>query len=196
MAKRLRESVLLGATRMAAGDAGREFCRNCGGDIVVEPADHRSKELPHRRVCRKCSAEYGTTAATLYPSRRMYESWVALLLLAFVTSAWGADDPLAGYVKSGETQRCVESYEIRQTQVLDDSTVLFRLRVNDLYANTLRQSCSGLKIQGGFKYELRGGNELCRGDIIRVIDSTGTGAACLLGDFEKVAKKPAQPSAK
>jgi len=115
---------------------------------------------------------------------------------AYAADAPPAPDPLADYVKSGETQRCVQSYEIRQTQVLDDSTILFRLRVNDLYANRLRQSCPGLKIQGGFKYELRGPNELCRGDIIRVLEMGGTGSSCLLGDFEKVTKKPDQPSAK
>ena len=70
MAKRLAERMLLRETRVPGAEVGHEFCRNCGGEIIVEPTDHRSKELPHRRVCRKCSAEYGTTSVTLYPGHK------------------------------------------------------------------------------------------------------------------------------
>jgi len=73
MAKRLADSVLRRETRPDPAEIGRDFCRNCGGEIVVEPTDRRSKELPHRRICRKCSAEYGTTRATLYPRRTKYD---------------------------------------------------------------------------------------------------------------------------
>ena len=66
MAKRLPDRVL-------RSDFDGVFCRNCGGEIIVEPADHRSQDLPHRKVCRKCGAEYGTTATTLYPSRKKYD---------------------------------------------------------------------------------------------------------------------------
>jgi DNA-directed RNA polymerase subunit M/transcription elongation factor TFIIS len=193
MAKRLSERALETETHVPKNGVGREFCRNCGGDIILEAADHRSSALPHRRVCRKCSAEYGTTAATLYPVRKKFE-WPKSVVLAILALACSAVCALAG--DAPETQRCVQTYEIRQTRVVDDSTVMFRLRVDDEYANHLRRSCPGLRIQGGFKYELRGGNELCRGDIIRVLDSTGTGASCILGDFEKVEKKTDQPSAK
>ena len=73
MAKRLPDTVLARETQPSPGEIGREFCRNCGGDIVLDASDRRSKDLPHRRICRKCSAEYGTTAATLYPRRTKYD---------------------------------------------------------------------------------------------------------------------------
>ena len=73
MAKRLPEKERIEGTRVSETDVGREVCRNCGGDVAVEAADRRSLELPHRRICRTCKAEYGTTAATLYPARKKYD---------------------------------------------------------------------------------------------------------------------------
>ena len=72
MAKRLSASVL--AKEPLVSQIGREICRNCGGGIVVDSADHRGANLPHRRVCRNCGVEYGTTRATLYPDRAEYET--------------------------------------------------------------------------------------------------------------------------
>jgi hypothetical protein len=72
MAKRLSANVL--AKEPLVGQIGREICRNCGGGIVVDSADHRGAKVPHRRVCRICGVEYGTTRATLYPDRNEYES--------------------------------------------------------------------------------------------------------------------------
>lgn len=61
MAKRLSESRLPKEGAVPPQEIGRRICRNCGGAVVVDPSDHRSLRLPHRRVCRKCGAEYGTT---------------------------------------------------------------------------------------------------------------------------------------
>ena len=72
MARRLSASVL--AKDPLVGQIGREICRNCGGGIIVDAADHRGESVPHRRVCRNCGVEYGTTRATLYPARDEYES--------------------------------------------------------------------------------------------------------------------------
>ncbi len=63
MAKRLNERALESATQVGNGRTGREICRNCGGGIVIEPPLPTAPRLPHRRVCRKCGAEYGTTRA-------------------------------------------------------------------------------------------------------------------------------------
>ena len=120
---------------------------------------------------------------------------VKRLALGLLLLAQGAA-PLSAFDTTGEKLRCVHSYEINQTRVLDDATVLFRLRANDEYVNRLRRLCPMLKIQGGFSYTVHGDSALCRGDAIRVLDSTGGGAACMLGDFEKVAERSDQPSAK
>ena len=72
MAKRLSASLL--GKEPLGGQLGGEICRNCGGGIIVDAADHRAAGLPHRRVCRKCGVEYGTTRVTLYPGRGEYET--------------------------------------------------------------------------------------------------------------------------
>lgn len=61
MAKRLRESELQKETTVPPSELGSELCRICGGAIIVDPADNRPPGLPHRRICRVCGAEYGTT---------------------------------------------------------------------------------------------------------------------------------------
>ena len=72
MARRLADAALVSG--IPEGGIGREFCRICGGAIVVDGADHRSTQMPHRRVCRRCGDEYGTTSATLYPAREEYST--------------------------------------------------------------------------------------------------------------------------
>jgi ribosomal protein L40E len=61
MAKRLSETLRAREALVPQREIGRGICRNCGGAIVVDPDDFRSPHLPHRRICRKCGAEYGTT---------------------------------------------------------------------------------------------------------------------------------------
>ncbi len=72
MAKRLSDDVLRREGAVSEAQLGRQFCRNCGGGIILDDADRRDMSVPHRRICRKCGSEYGTTPATLYPSRGEY----------------------------------------------------------------------------------------------------------------------------
>jgi hypothetical protein len=72
MAKRLRDDVLRPEGAIAEDQLGKQFCRNCGGGIVLDGADRRKMSVPHRRICRNCGGEYGTTRATLYPPRSDY----------------------------------------------------------------------------------------------------------------------------
>ncbi len=101
-----------------------------------------------------------------------------------------AKDPLAGFDLTGERKKCVHSYQIRETRVLDSQSILFRLGARDYYVNRMSRPCPSLAIERRFEYKLRGVNDLCKGEIIRVLDGSGTGAGCILGDFEHLAKKP------
>jgi len=100
-----------------------------------------------------------------------------------------AKDPLAGFTATGQTRKCVPSYDIDETRVLDESRILFRVHVDEYYVNRLTRPCPGLSIERKFKYTLRGANKLCNGDAITVLDDAGTGAGCILGPFEKLDKK-------
>jgi hypothetical protein len=72
MAKRLNEAILAREASAVLAELGRELCRNCRGWINLDAADHRPNDDPHRRVCRTCGAEYGTTKASPYPPREKY----------------------------------------------------------------------------------------------------------------------------
>jgi len=115
------------------------------------------------------------------------------LVAMILASAAAAEQPTAldSFELKGEQRKCIQSYEIDETQVLDESNVLFRVHVNKYYVNRLSRPCPELKLQRRFKYTLRGSNELCSGDVITVIDGFGTGPACILGPFEAAEKKGA-----
>ncbi len=95
----------------------------------------------------------------------------------------------AGFEPTGEIRKCLPAHEIRETRVLDDRTILFRAHVSDYYLNRLPRECPELKLEGRFAYKLRGTDDLCDIDTITVLNSSGTGPACLLGKFEALKKK-------
>jgi hypothetical protein len=120
-----------------------------------------------------------------------------LLVAAFAWLLAGAgsragEAPTApeGFESTGQNRKCVPSYEIRETRVIDPRTILFRLGTSEYYVNRLPHDCPELKLESRFTYTLRGTNELCDIDTITVINSSGTGAGCLLGKFEELKKKP------
>ncbi len=120
---------------------------------------------------------------------------VASLALAGASLAASSADKLAQYQPTGKKISCVDTHYIRETDVIDNQNILFRTNGNKYYMNRLPNRCSGLKIQDGFSYTLRGLNKLCNVDVVTPVS---TGAAvygpCPLGDFEEVTKvdKPTQ----
>jgi len=120
---------------------------------------------------------------------------VASLALAGASLAASSEEKLARYQPTGKKISCVETYQIRETDVIDNQNVLFRTNGNKYYMNHLPNRCSGLKIQDGFSYTLRGLNKLCNVDVITPVSTGGAVyGPCPLGDFEEVTKlgKPTQ----
>ena len=105
-------------------------------------------------------------------------------------AAFAADpDKLARYQPTGQTVPCVETNMIRDTEVIDNQNILFRVN-NGYYMNHLPHRCAGLKIQDGFSYTLRGVNKLCNTDVITPVSTGGAvQGPCPLGDFEEVVKE-------
>ncbi|MDA0339867.1 MAG: hypothetical protein O2910_08565 [Proteobacteria bacterium] len=85
---------------------------------------------------------------------------------------------------TGEMVDCIMPRRIKESIILDNSTVIFRLSGNKYYLNRLTQRCGGLRMQNGFTFNTHGAPELCKFDTI-----TGT-HPCLLGAFERIEKKP------
>lgn len=77
---------------------------------------------------------------------------LAAFAIVAVAVAFASEDSLAGFQPTGETRRCVHSYEIAETRVVDEQTILFRLGVSRFYRNRLSLPCR-LKIQSRFQYK-------------------------------------------
>lgn len=118
---------------------------------------------------------------------------VVAAMIAYVGSASANPGRMSmdGLEPTGEAENCLRTYQIRETKVIDKSTILFRMNGNDYYVNRLPNRCSGLKLQGGFAYTIRGLNQLCSTDSIRVINTAtdDLGQHCPLGKFEKLKRK-------
>ncbi len=85
-----------------------------------------------------------------------------------------------------EGERCINTSRIRNTHVVDDKTILFYMRGGDIYRNTLRFACPGLKRENRFSYKVTA-NRLCGVDSIRVLENFGGsftfGMSCGLTQF-------------
>ncbi len=97
-------------------------------------------------------------------------------------------------VVTGEAVSCVQLQNIRETKVVDDSTIDFVMRDGKYYRNNLPNSCPQLGFERAFSYSTSI-SQLCSVDIITVLQQGGgirRGASCGLGKFtpiEKPAKK-------
>lgn len=91
----------------------------------------------------------------------------------------------------GEPVNCVSLNRIRSTDVIDDSTIDFKMAGGKTYRNSLPYSCPGLKFEDRFSYKTSI-SQLCSVDIIRVLNNYGghlsEGAGCGLGKFQPVEK--------
>ena len=96
---------------------------------------------------------------------------------------------LVKYDRTGEMKSCLSPSRIRHTRVIDDEHIIFEMRGNKVYLNTLPRRCSRLGFHKSIKYTVRGGS-LCKNDIFEVFDSAGLmGTSCTFGEYEKLEKK-------
>ena len=85
-----------------------------------------------------------------------------------------------------EQRRCIPRARIDRTEVIDDQTIAFYLKPDDIYINRLRRACSRLERAGRFSYRMST-SLLCANDLITVLEDSGIGLAsgptCGLGTF-------------
>ena len=82
-------------------------------------------------------------------------------------------------------ERCISLSRIRDTDVLNERNILFRLRGNQIYRNVLPRRCPGLRRNQAFSYRANL-NRLCDNDFIMLIEpgmNQMTGPSCALGKF-------------
>ena len=120
--------------------------------------------------------------------------------LSVAMIATAQDDPIEAETIAAEEQferegeRCISANAISQTHAPDDQTILFYMRGNDVYRNTLRNECRGLERENRISYRVTA-NRLCSTDSITVLEnfgsSLGRGRSCGLGEFYPISKEDA-----
>jgi hypothetical protein len=107
-------------------------------------------------------------------------SLVAALLLAAAPQALAESTVPAGSV-------CLATNQIDYTSVVSDQIIRFHMTNGKIWTNTLKSTCHGLKFDGAFSQEIRGGEICSNMQMIRVLT---TGTPCMLGDFTRYTPPP------
>lgn len=90
---------------------------------------------------------------------------------------------------AGISGSCINPTEISRQQIVSDQEIRFEMRNGDVWTNTMKRACPGLKMQGGFNWEVRGTMVCSNQQRIEVLQ---VGTPCQLGVFTK-APKGAEP---
>ena len=104
-----------------------------------------------------------------------------------ITAIKAAKEKLDKYIPTGEFVKCINQSEIQNATIIDDTRILFELRNNKTYLNTLDGVCSRLGTNRQFAYP-PSRSKICSTDMI----STERGP-CGLGEFEILKEKPSSP---
>ena len=107
---------------------------------------------------------------------------LSLFACAIAAPAFAATSPPA-------SKSCINIANIRDTRVIDDRTIDFKMSDGRTLRNNLPNKCPGLNINRSFGYATAQ-SQLCNVDIITVIVQGGgptRGASCGLGQFTPLA---------
>lgn len=98
-----------------------------------------------------------------------------------------AAERLAQFERTSETENCVSLRRLRSIQPLDDHHFLIEMRNGDMYLNVVNGRCNRAASAGTYLQYTTSGSQLCRNEIIDVVDNGGAGmlsGSCGLGEFE------------
>jgi len=116
---------------------------------------------------------------------------------AAISGATAADDDGSAAIEEIDREpiRCITASRIDRTKIIDERTVVFYMRGNQIYRNQLTQDCPRLLREKRFSYEMRT-SQLCNVDFITVLEYWGAslrpGPACGLGMFYPITKEEAE----
>ncbi|HET8697338.1 MAG TPA: DUF6491 family protein, partial [Gammaproteobacteria bacterium] len=121
----------------------------------------------------------------------------ALALPACLLVLYGAGAPAQQGSDDRDTRErdCIGYQQIESTDVVDDETILFRMRGRQIYVNDLPNKCPELRAEDRFMYR-SSTSQLCSLDTITVLNDIGfgfrPGATCGLGKFVPVDEDAAE----
>lgn len=126
------------------------------------------------------------TTAHAFPFAALPAALAAALTLAACSTPEKTPPPAAAAEPAAAAgERCISLAAIRNTKVVDDSTIDFYMRDGRILRNTLPYSCPSLGFEEAFTYSTSL-SQLCSTDIITVVHQGGgprLGASCGLGSF-------------
>jgi hypothetical protein len=102
---------------------------------------------------------------------------------------------LDNYARTGEKSTCVPLTQVGSIIGVDEKTLLIRSGVGAYYVSDLPGRCRGVTRQGNRIEYTTSTGQLCRGEILRIVDNAGGFfvGSCGMGSFEKLTPKaPAQ----
>lgn len=117
----------------------------------------------------------------------------ALAIAAPLTSALAEDKPakeLEKYNRTGQYETCLTSNRIRETQILNDKQILFRMNGDEAYLAEPK-NCPGLSRNLALSYDASI-NQLCNTTIITLLETSSpvpSRGSCGIERFEKLEKK-------
>lgn len=86
------------------------------------------------------------------------------------------------------TGQCINPTRIQKQEIVSDREIRFTMDTGDVWVNTLKRECHGLKFEGGFSWDVRG-TQVCADE--QVITVLNAGTTCMLGAFTKAPAAPA-----
>jgi len=89
-------------------------------------------------------------------------------------------------------RECINISRIDHTRIIDEHTILFYMRGNEIYRNYMPEACRGLSPRDPFLYSTTS-RELCDVDAIELLESWGSqltrGRSCELGLFYPITEE-------
>ena len=105
-----------------------------------------------------------------------------------------ADERLAEFTVTGETDTCLSLRQVERVRPLDDTRFLIETRGGDSYLSEIRGRCSGAADNFTYLQYRTSGSQLCRGEIVQVLDQSTRmlRGSCSLGEFQRL--DPREPA--
>ncbi len=90
--------------------------------------------------------------------------------------------PPADAPSGAQANACINPTRIQKQEIVSDQEIRFVMDNGDVWVNSLKRECHGLKFEGGFTWDVRGTQVCANEQIITVLSARNT---CTLGDFTK-----------
>lgn len=101
---------------------------------------------------------------------------------------------LASLKRTGVKQTCLSIPLMNEITAVDEKTLLIRSGADNWYVSDLATRCRGVVSRGNRIEYTTSLPQLCRNDILRIVDNTNgfLVGSCGMGSFERLAEKPAE----